>query len=1270
MSLDSNTKKEDNVQKPESFGSNVQYDPNNITIKYTKPLDVYFERLTAILRSIVKDPNASIKETTTTLPMSRPEILYNSLSKSEIQEAKEHVKNFGKNGPYPQTVSFTVIAFFCQSLLKIRKLIHEQHHTQEEEESSDKKDGKEDHKDMIKISLNDMKIFNTILNIIIIDGIYPCLSPGVGVPLNLRIKNKQSLQATSTLIGNKWSTTTECPPTQILKFAQLSYILDDTLIPCLQVNDDVRNLIFIGSYFPDLLTVAAELAFNPAIIRGTSNTQAVTKPSALKNFQFIVGQMDTYSLFLNLTSFIRPKAPIWIITAASRILATLPLVRPRNGVLSLIDFISGAREKPDINIADLDKAVKILKSVPAKMDTSIYYKKIGKQLISILAIQTRPTLVSSTVHILSSLYEQKREMIINGVQNSLIETLSPYSLSKRNEPDTPKDNMILVNDTELTEALDAFTSLLRSAQPLEVIHEIGKLCFVSLWSLLCYVINTKKASLESVKSIVIAVISLQPEDQHGIQSMLVRNFLEMSGSKYWEFGSSDSGGVEIRQTLGEIAGSSFESKNNTISPHSKPKPTESLLESLVISKSEDENENQIKPKEEGLEDEMKNLESQLKIFGEISERTKILSEHILKPLQEHFIQINTKDTFTSSLFVYLIKEWLSLRQLQNDSKEQDEDRLEGSESISLLQPKITDTNKMSFDEPLKALINAKLLEMMYTDHKDSLLKSPVELLMVIHSTLEEYVSSLELKEEKKKREVEGKKEKRKPNISQGLKIIDISENDEDEEEEKYYPEAIKNIAVIEDITEPISLIKELDGEEKDSIDKNNENDEDDEVETEEIIGLCFSLLLAISEDLSNPNDANKEDNEDEESEQDKINELRTLEAVLPQLNYVIKHGPEDLLKGKAISCRDNIIEVLQNYFPDEKYTEDSNDGNNTKATNVGNNENIKEKQKLLQDKKKLSKAIKLLDDPLVPIQANGMYLMKTLIDEKSSVVDNWQMICQIYLSKLKSEDSFIYLNAVKGLFALCDTYGTNVINYLVSIYIGVVPSKLSVESNTKEKIEINETYAKSVIKSMTVDENLRLGEVLLRTVQRLGKTLNGELANKIAGCMIRVVNNERGKGDYSDLLRMSAMSILGASFEANGIGLVNNWLSDSLDCSLGIIQMEVTIQEATLPRKSSNLFNSNSSEKEEQNTKTDEEIKLDNEQVTKEFSQSGKVLMRRASISLLGSIFKSLPSISLIPEFYQSKINTQLEIASHDSDPLIRSHAMTVMNIVNDLSVS
>lgn len=1229
-----NTKSPENQvdQVPESSPSNeantIKYDPAKININYTKPIDLFFDRLVSILKSITKDYTAPIPSPIATQASgaassakTRPQQLYATLTGPEIAQTRERIKELEtKNGvKYPDTDTFVLVSFLCQSILKVREILDQGRESQPK--SVPGRSAEHNPDDMIEISLNDMKVFNTVLNLIIIDGIYPCLTPGVGVPLNLRIKSRQNLETKA--LGQSFPADATPPATALLRYTQLFHILNDTLIPCLAVKDDVRNLILIGSYIPDLLTVSCELAFNPAA--SNLGLPPAIRVQSLKNFQSVMGQTDTYSLYLNFTSLIRPKAPSWLMLTASKMLAMIPINRPSNGVLCLIEFISGVRDKPDIDIKDLDKATKILKSVPKNMDPAAYYKKIGTQVVNILALQERENTVAATIHILSQLLQQKKEMVEVGVQDQIIETISPFSIPK---PVQEPVSDTIVSSASFQKALSAFTSLLRSSQPLELIHEIGKFSFISLWTLLCYLVETKRPA-EQVKSVLVAFIALQPDDYTSIQTLLLRNFMKSSASNQWVWGAADDGLVEIRKRETEggstqvpaLAGSSL------VQEHDSP--------------------------ESGI----KELESQLQLFGEISDRVSVLSSYILGPLNKHFVeQLEVKDKFVSSFFVLLVKEWLTFRGADNETR--DEAGSSGLSPLDFVKPRKESSedgleSAAEKQKTVDALVNAKLLQMMYTNHKESLLDSPVELLAVIHSTLEDYVSCIERFEQERESQ-KGRVEI--ANIQHDLRQ-ELAKEEEEAAREKYVPAMVKNMFGIQDVTEGSQetkekpVIQELDAkpmiQELDAKPKIEDVDipfyQETDGDAEEIINLCFSLILAISEDLQSSQASDPE-----------LDELSSLEKIVPQLEYIVRHSPANLLQSKAAACKDAVSETLHTRFP-QRYA----DGSAARG-----------------DAQRLSKAIKLLDDAAVPVQANGLYVLKTLVEEDSPVVRNWAMVVQIYLSKLKSEDSFVYMNAVKGLFAVCDKHGEKVVRYLTCIFAGVVPSEghLGEEGTGNDRQTLSDAYVKSIINYMALDETLRLGEVLSKVIKRLGQGFRGPLADTVCMTMLGIVNGtlktdrvreETGdtRDKFDDFIRMSSMSILSSAFEVNCLGLVG-WVPEVLDCVIGIFQFET--EETQLQGKETE-----SQEKSIQSLESaeDQAIRKDNFEVEKEAQASGSVFMRRAGLNLLASVFANLPGRLAEPEVSAARLRSvkvHLGVAVHDRDPVIRANAERVIEIVRE----
>ncbi|KAI9267138.1 hypothetical protein EDC94DRAFT_667356 [Helicostylum pulchrum] len=116
-------------------------------------------------------------------------------------------------------------------------------------------------------------------------------------------------------------------------------------------------------------------------------------------------------------------------------------------------------------------------------------------------------------------------------------------------------------------------------------------------------------------------------------------------------------------------------------------------------------------------------------------------------------------------------------------------------------------------------------------------------------------------------------------------------------------------------------------------------------------------------------------------------------------------------------------------------------------------------------KEKYREAMKSLQDDLLPIRAHGMGMLKEMVLAKDPLVSSGEglnQVLDIFVRLVQDEDSYIYLNAVKGLSALTDAYGNQIIKKLGDIY-----------SDSNQKL----------------DNRLRIGEALLQTIQRCGTAL-------------------------------------------------------------------------------------------------------------------------------------------------------------------------------------
>lgn len=199
-----------------------------------------------------------------------------------------------------------------------------------------------------------------------------------------------------------------------------------------------------------------------------------------------------------------------------------------------------------------------------------------------------------------------------------------------------------------------------------------------------------------------------------------------------------------------------------------------------------------------------------------------------------------------------------------------------------------------------------------------------------------------------------------------------------------------------------------------------------------------------------------------------------------------------------------------------------------------------EESPLLDQAKTLKKAISSLNDPLVPIRAHGLYLLRQLIERGSSVIDI-PFTVNLHLIQLSDPEPFVYLNTIKGLEALIELDPKQVLGELCQLYAPTAQVTSAEDSD--------------------VDQRLRIGEVLLRYVQLAGDTFANDASKLVVGTALRVVESPL----EDPRLGMSAMSLLGICCYTNPIGFVG-LVGDALDAALGVLQVDKGKDQAIVRR--------------------------------------------------------------------------------------------------------
>jgi hypothetical protein len=353
------------------------------------------------------------------------------------------------------------------------------------------------------------------------------------------------------------------------------------------------------------------------------------------------------------------------------------------------------------------------------------------------------------------------------------------------------------------------------------------------------------------------------------------------------------------------------------------------------------------------------------------------------------------------------------------------------------------------------------------------------------------------------------------------------------------------------------------------------------------------LLMKLSPEETNTGE--EVDSDDEDEEDDENSETKTISVVLELLSAILTEIVD--LNEDSRKLLVNIQSSLNKYGLSSDGTSASAKSLSDRIAAILNGENQPTTEHEAQ-KQILTRAITSLNDPLVPIRAHGLYLLRQLMEAKSEVV-NLSFVINLHLVQLKDPEPFIYLNVIKGLESLIELDENEVLVDLCKIYTN---------------------------KDVDLDEQLRVGEVLLRYVQRADGTFVGNIAQLIVGTMLQVIDTPVNSASIiDDRLRMSAMSILGMCCNTNPIGMYDR-LTDALDCAIGILQLE---------------------------------------------TQKDKAIMRNSAIVLIHDLILGSSKSEAVPfpkEYQQKVYNVLRYIADTDNDLLVREQAQIVLNTIEEIS--
>mmetsp|Transcript_7834 Transcript_7834/g.7763 ORF Transcript_7834/g.7763 Transcript_7834/m.7763 type:complete len:1022 (-) Transcript_7834:2373-5438(-) len=822
-----------------------------------------------------------------------------------------------------------------------------------------------DEKNLIKISLHDIKTFSKLVNLILEYGIYPALNTfRIGIPFEKRLLNDFSKNKKPRIID-------KLPVNPNLTDASKKYEYNERLLTLVynkfmkvfSVNSDVKDLLIKGTGFSDFLTVSITLITSPYFNNDN-------KSGYLTEYDTTISPIpETYELFQTYTLLLTTPSPSFFKQFVMARLQTLHYDAPRkDGLLTLVEFVLGLRENDEVNVEKFDHVANVILTKPKSINTVDYFANIGLQCYDLLALINRPVVTSCIGYVLEKLWNKNKLVVRDFILKMIWQNFNP---------ENKQGSEVLVSEAQLNNNVNVLISLTKKGLSSDLLSALFEPILLPIWS---YYVFLRKQSKSAgvIMSVLVGYFTVMKDLSElddkifGLDS-IAKNILFDEGET-WKYQMGKNGLVEIVRKDQEFI-TDADSKDNKINKF------------------------------------LGNLDSNCEYFTDL-----------LKDIDDDLIL---------KLFINILKRWFKVNNqnsiVSNDANE----------------------------NPFFMLIDLRLLESIGSKFRESLAKTPFEMLEIVKNILL----------------LQGKGIQGNTNKKIDL-VVDTADSDDEDSD-----------------------------------------DEEDFDQDNELLQQSFPVVLELLSAILSESSATDLDEACH-------NLLKEIVKLLEEVNDNPSNISQSVVKGSK-SLHDRIKLLLDGEKPPIS----------TKDLHA----------------KTLARAITSLNDPLVPIRAHGLYLLRQLVESKSEVI-SLDFVINLHLIQLKDPEPFIYLNVIKGLQSLIEWNQTDVLRILTSIYVN----------------EKNDT---------DLDERLKIGEVLLRYIESSNELFSGDSAKIIADSMLLLIRRPLNDSDKEDdRLRMSAMSLLGTCCKVNPIGIIG-YLEDALNCAIGILQLEIDKDSAIMRRSAVFLIN-------------------------------------------------------------------------------------------------
>lgn len=363
-------------------------------------------------------------------------------------------------------------------------------------------------KNLISVSLYDMKILGKIVNLIIILGIYPAtMSFGIGIAMekrrmsalgkaNYNSRNIKPIAPTES--GYRWAV-----------HSRLLELIQQEFTRIFDINSDVSSLLLKGTGYSDYLVTTIALATVPQF-------ESQIRERFLKKLSHVTSIPSTFELYLVYSVLLSSPCPQYFRSVVLEQLQNLPYAAVKgDGVLTLIEFIMGLRESEEASMEKMDQVSAILLLKPKTVSTIVYFTSIGTQCIDLLVNINRPIITSAVSHFMQQLWLKNSRVAQDFFFSKLQLTFSPPVPSSTPEANTVT---VLLSEKELNNSINTLISISRLNLSTEAQYAFFSPIWLDMWSYFIF-LKLKDKPSKVFEDILVSVLENMKSNENFAHSL-------------------------------------------------------------------------------------------------------------------------------------------------------------------------------------------------------------------------------------------------------------------------------------------------------------------------------------------------------------------------------------------------------------------------------------------------------------------------------------------------------------------------------------------------------------------------------------------------------------------------------------------------------------------------------------------------------------------------------------------------------------------------------